>query len=32
MRAMDQTMGMQDFQIFSDRDLGSIELPGHVRN
>jgi hypothetical protein len=31
-RAMDQTMGMQDFQILPDSDLRSLELPGEFRN
>ena len=30
--AMHQPMGVQNFQIFSDRDLGSVEFPGHVRD
>jgi ribosomal protein S30 len=25
-------MGMQNFQIFADRDLGSVEFAGHVRD
>ena len=29
---MHQAVGVQDFQIFSDRDLGGIEFPGHVRD
>jgi len=28
--AMHHPVGMQDFQIFPDRDLGSIEFPGHI--
>jgi hypothetical protein len=31
-RAMDETMRMQDFQVFADGDLGSLELPGEFRN
>jgi hypothetical protein len=30
--AMDQSMGMQNFQILADRDLGSVEFAGHVRD
>ena len=32
MCAVHQSVGVQNLQIFADRDLGSIEFPGHVRD
>jgi hypothetical protein len=32
MGAMHQAVSMQDFEIFPDGDLGSVEFPGHVRD
>jgi hypothetical protein len=29
---MHKSVGVQDFQIFSDRNLGGVEFPGHVRD
>lgn len=32
MRAMDESVGMQNFEIFTNRNLGCFELPGQFGN